>query len=536
MKTPLDSAIRRRVAILGALWLASRPLLATAAWLGPPQSLCPSTLPSATSVPECRRRIPTALHDSNEAPDEEGRKRQRMELVRSLQGSFYHTATRERPAAAYHRPTGRVHNLPLWRVGWNEALGRTNVLNVHEAMYTNMFEHVLHQEPPWYVGHLYLPQGSRNIKSPAHALRDWESLEPTLASPSTKTTAPHASNRHMDNDDWNEQSSVLGALLRIVDYRRMGDGRLLLLVQALERFVVTDVIQTLPYSVANVQIVPDLEEVDADVDWIGKESESSRTVPWARGEAVRESFDRWHRYEYDAETVLPLPVAAELSTGAVLGTALRQVLPHARYARDTNVAALALERLPDGPSIEHTEPTPESLVHDSAHGLAPTPSSHCTLEQRLLQKGILREPFLNEELQALTLDDLERRLWIVLDSYFKTSRAPLSSHLLGLLPPEITSWPKGFVLQHVCHAMQANTDHDGGDATDTNKFVHAVSVDYPKDRRQKRLSYTAASLLEDPHDGAATTALRRLLLACPTTKSRLCYVLQILEGTCGAFQ
>ena len=78
-----------------------------------------------------------------------------------------------------------------------------------------MFETILHQPPPWYVGHLYLPDGSRNLKSPnpKHHLAAWDD----------------AVTSHCEEDE----SAVVGTLLRIADYRRMADGRLLLLVQAM---------------------------------------------------------------------------------------------------------------------------------------------------------------------------------------------------------------------------------------------------------------------------------------------------------------
>jgi hypothetical protein len=81
-----------------------------------------------------------------------------------------------------------------------------------------MFETILHQKPPWYVGHLYLPEGSRNLKSsdPKHQLRSWDALR------------GHDSTADLE-EEW---AGTVGTLLRITDYRRMVDGRLLLLVQA----------------------------------------------------------------------------------------------------------------------------------------------------------------------------------------------------------------------------------------------------------------------------------------------------------------
>lgn len=100
-----------------------------------------------------------------------------------------------------------------------------------------MFETILHQSPPWYVGHLYLPEGSRNIKSKNQKL--------ALCSWDKRVVVNHDNNNNNDDDDaqraknsnlstnQEDESAVVGTILRITDYRRMVDGRLLLLVQAM---------------------------------------------------------------------------------------------------------------------------------------------------------------------------------------------------------------------------------------------------------------------------------------------------------------
>jgi hypothetical protein len=96
--------------------------------------------------------------------------------------------------------------------------------------------------------------------------------------------------------------------------------------------------------------------------------------------------------------------------------------------------------------------------------------------------------------------------------------------LLGLLPPH-QSWPANFVLERIADAVEEQTELD-------HKYVR-VSKDYPALRRQKRLSYSAAALLEDPE---SVTAWRRQLLAVPSTKDRMALVLQRLQAQFGAFQ
>lgn len=60
----------------------------------------------------------------------------RMQAVRALQAAFYKPSHDEEEQEKTQRLdlfTGIFHNLPLWRVQWNEVPGRTNVLNVHEV-------------------------------------------------------------------------------------------------------------------------------------------------------------------------------------------------------------------------------------------------------------------------------------------------------------------------------------------------------------------------------------------------------------------
>ncbi|KAL7524830.1 hypothetical protein ACHAXR_000734, partial [Thalassiosira sp. AJA248-18] len=186
-------------------------------------------------------------------------------------------------AASLDPATGRITNLPLWRVGWVETPGRRNCLNVHEMQYTHMFETILSQSssspsssgelllddqekknnpPPLYFGHLYLPGGTTSAKSgeerytlktwrdelaDEHRFDNYESSR-TLATPDVSTPTV-------------DRSAVVGCLMQIIDHRRMEDGRLMLLVQAVERFVVEEIVEMRPYAVANVQILLDREEL-----------------------------------------------------------------------------------------------------------------------------------------------------------------------------------------------------------------------------------------------------------------------------------
>jgi hypothetical protein len=62
-------------------------------------------------------------------------------------------------------------DLPLWRVQWAALPGHQEVLHCHVPHYCAMFEKLFRQPRPWRYGHLYLPEGSKNLGNPTYALQ-----------------------------------------------------------------------------------------------------------------------------------------------------------------------------------------------------------------------------------------------------------------------------------------------------------------------------------------------------------------------------
>ena len=91
---------------------------------------------------------------------------------------------------------------------------------------------------------------------------------------------------------------MVGCLLRLNDHRRLEDGRLVLLVHPVERFVVERRVQDFPYSVADEQILPDVGEA-------GPGAADENCAGIARAAAVVKSLE-YHDYEYDSTLALPL--------------------------------------------------------------------------------------------------------------------------------------------------------------------------------------------------------------------------------------
>lgn len=366
----------------------------------------------------------------------------RMALVRMIQANFYRE--QEEPKEEVDEAVGLWRELPIWRVPWVELPGRTNVLNVHEAYYTNMFEKLLRtsQKDEHYFGHVYMEKHTKFQKNP---LCDWH--------------------HHT------ESSPCLGTLMRITDYQRLPNGRLLLLVQAMERFAVTEVHQNLPYGIANVQLLPDLDDTQ------------ERTQ-------LLQQAQCWRSYEFED---------TKFASRELVGSVLAQVLPYA--AMDpTQIPTEAIM----WPPTQQDTTVPKS-----------TTNTNDTLEQQLLEKGILKR---SDEPSKASTDELELQLWWAINDYLLTSKTPVSPILLGLLPPNV-EWEPDFVLKDIGQKLQSSPYR--------HKYTPVCEL-YPKNLRQRRLSYHAAHLCKDQD--------RQELLAMGSTHMRLQTVLWKLETYNRSFQ
>jgi Lon protease-like protein len=459
--------------------------------------------------------------------DEESEKR-RMEDVRSLQVAFYQANTTsssldttitidesstmvQSPQIAMTRleaATGQLINLPLWRAPWWEVPGRSNVLNVHDPIYTNMFEQIIRGPKPWCFGHLYLEGGSENLKS--NGL-------PTLETYDNKKTIGH--------------SAVVGCLLHIQDYRRFANGRLLLLVHVLERFVVTDVHQELPYSIVNAKIVPDAEELDPNASLLLQLPEADLTL--ARGLAVQESV-RYHDYEYNPDHALTgVSNKTYLEATDILWSAIARVLPYCPYSKNLD---------PPLPTNDAFYLPDAAAAAASDHDIGDTEKAEePSLESQLLQKGIFQTPLFDPEYDSkylhLTMDELEYELWMAINRFLRATKTPVSPVILGLLPRSNTTttkmledgsvteqevWPSDFSIYPIVQDFE-NASLNSTYQNYTHDFVR-VSPEYPAHRRQRRLSYSALHMLEKTSE--VTNQLRPLLLKTPSTRQRLRLVLE----------
>ena len=357
-----------------------------------------------------------------------------------------------------------------------------------------MFEKILSQsennDTPLYFGHLYLPGGTKSARSgeERYKLKTWreeladENRFDNYDSSST-LVAPDISTPKVD------RSAVVGCLMQIIDHRRMEDGRLMILVQALERFVVDEIVDTLPFSVANVQILLDREELP----WEKKDIDENQ-CKYIRGKAVDASF-YYHDYEFD-KPKLPVSIDNDdyVTQESIPWIKISKMLPFASYSTDDVCLDTANEK-----TVHVDDTMTDDMSSNDDIGEIP-------LEQELWNGGILWDAphvpnVIVRRSDTLDCDTLETLLWLALDDFCRATGFTLPPEILCLLPREMDY-------------LEIQTD----------KYL---SSNYPKIRRQRRLSYLAPALIENlelPMKG-----MRQVWLNTPSTASRLLGTLERYE-------
>lgn len=448
--------------------------------------------------------------------------RERMRTIRALQDVFYSSSEEDEVSM---QPDGSIASLPLWRVSWTELPGRSNVLIVHEARYTHMFEQVI-RNGQMLFGHLRLPGGSNSIGKQGYELLSWKD-EAEI----TQQSEDGSEAEYCYTDDVQEHSSCrsacVGTLMKIVDYRRMGDGKMLLLVQAVDRFTVSNPIQELPFSVADVQLLPDYEEMEyclaqqqqvqaSNQTWYSFLNNSDLTK--ARHMATSEQV-RWLPYEFDNSVTLPVrnDGSDDLSPADVVGSALKSVVPHVPFSSSVSASEILLLT-----SEGHLEDEDDN---GSPSAQKPTDTT-VPMEKLLVDSGILlgpSEPEPQRRRSLFSIEQLERELWIFVNEWVEVNNAMSSfpPELLALLPPRDTfDWPDDFILEDLATTMAAASQLKG-----SRPFVR-VTGDYPAHRRRRRLSYVISALTDHTPFGLGMPSI---LLEIHSTRDRLEAVLDVFE-------
>lgn len=409
-----------------------------------------------------------------ETPEE---REDRMRLVRQIQQSFYQGES-EGLTEASSTDITILENVPLWRVQWTELPGYQNVLNCHVPHYTHMFRRILSGPKPWLFGHVYLPGGSENLNNPKYSL-------------------PAATNN--DNQNTPSDATLTGTLMQISDYEQLEDGRLALIVQALDRFQIQYATQHVPYAIATIQLDPDYELVENYMDDAAAAHDVDLTA--ARVAAVQEA-KRWRDWEFRPTTW------DENKSSTTTASASASVSPLVNYDANFELQQDIQRR---NEYLTETDDETTSVLND--------------VEEKHQQTTDTVDFILQLEYKVWVAVDQMLRLLALLNPGL---RIPVPSQMLGLLPleDEGRAWPTGFRLQEYANELQSNNAMIGTSTKSPFVRVSSSKHKYPPLRRATRLSYAVWILL----DSIVPSPKSQVLLEETSIARRLEYALRKVEG------
>ena len=454
-----------------------------------------------------------AMQDLSEGMDAE-----RNKMVAALKKTFYSPAVVpvEGPTASEERDLrsewssllGVLSNIPLCR--WEMVMlpGFNQMLNVFQPAYTHMFETIMASSSPRYYVHLHTPGGSDSLADPDFAL--------SIGS----------------------KQPLVGVLMRIVSAQRREDSRLALVVQGLARVRVLEQTQCVPFSRANVQLLPDAEitasyydQATAELMGIPEERLKESPLPgelanceqWvhtvAHAAAVAAEV-AWVEYEVSSDLPTKGPIPQLCSLSANLQRGIAQSMPQL----ETNAIRRAVQL---AHSFEHLRSQNNSVL--GAPVLSPTDleiagvlggrqsgailprwegwdewTRQCDLHwdrwgQWQDEQDSEKRETAEHSTSPFWVGALENKLWIEIDALVRNLRRideqlPLPPQLLALLPksPE-SGWPPDFCLHLMADYM----------LDDQTQLSVRVDDKYDPMRRAQKLSYAAWCLLGlDPQTGA----------------------------------
>ena len=409
----------------------------------------------------------------------------RMELVKQIQKSFYADSS----GVNRESTTGSFDDVGLWRVQWTELPGYQNVLNVHVAHYTHMFQSVVNSPRPWYFGHLFLPGGSENL----------ENEEYRLCGEGSKQTR------------W-------GTLMKVSDYQQLDDdGRLLLIVQAVGKYKVTSATQHTPYSIAKVQIVPDRELICQYYQMALKKIEDGfatslggtldvtidekEKIAWEAARVICADEDmHWHDFEYRDVKV------SDTINGGI------EASPLANYdAGGIPADPFDADKALDDFLAEFMAKTGSGDLCNDDWASPPVSTD-------------INDP---EKLKAKVLD-LEKEVWKDLDFLIQLlttlspgTNVPIPTQLLGLLPTD-EAFPEGFKLNGFVDRLKKEKAFVGTASKSPFVSISEVAPNYPALRRAQRLSFGVWVLLDNVLAGYGPAgSIRQDVLELESVEERL---------------
>jgi len=419
-----------------------------------------------------------------------------MDMVRKIQASFYQDSSGNETSNSWLQVSPNdptiIQELPLWRVQWTEFPGYQNVLNVHVPHYTHMFRKLIYQHsPPWYFGHVYMWDGSKNLGNPDYFLP--QRLDNGSLSQVDETYAP-----------------LIGTLMKITDYVVQEDGRLTLIVQGVGRFKILEASQQVPYAVAKVQRLPDDESWQQFVNPLvggssqGHEFQSAISAAAQAAAVAQEDalFDMDYR-----------PTALEGDANGVV-----EVSPLSNVDAEVTVDFLDIRR-----RLETAFATQLDMQAQASGD-----------DELLFAASTLPLPDLSifdNEVVAL-----ERDVWIALDRMIRLLeraqpglRIPVPAQMLGLLPTGV-EWPATFRLHKYADKLESEKASIGTHSKSPFVRLSREFPSYPVLRRAGRFSYVVWMILytvsfdnqgADKEEVLRTTSVRERLRTAASQLQKL---------------
>ena len=376
---------------------------------------------------------------------------------------------------------GIMLDLPLCRFSWCLLPHQPMTLNIWQPQYTLMLGSLLSGTGPHYYLHVLLPGGAESLGQPGYELR-----------PGTK-------------------ASLTGTLMRIVYAQREGDQRLTIVVQGLARGVVLNATQDLPYSRADVQILPDGEVLRAAAR---SSTRLLRQIPKLDAKATAESdvppsvlrrmvvaaaaaeARAWIEYE-------ALPLSMD-SAGSV--SSVNQLNAEGFVEASENAEKSVREAL-------NEVPMPADVAADTLYDFEGSFVLEATRTALQTDGETEAEETEAESAEAEALALLEVQLWVELDDLLTKLRSlatanpqsvPTPAYMLGMLPPPpATGWPLSFKLQAIADLLRVEYEAELGKPVVGLRKQSYVPMDerYPASRRAERLSWVVWEMIGDQRIG-----------------------------------
>ena len=369
---------------------------------------------------------------------------------------------------------GLLRDVPLTR--WQVVLlpHQQTVFNVFQPEYVHMFEALLAlPKSKQLFLHVLLPGGVENLADPDYAL-------PGLG---------------IDGDaPGSKYFALQGTLMRVVAAKRQSNSKLKLIVQGLSRAVVVRGTQALPYARADVQILPDEEQLRAaaraGAAAAPNTSSAFAASPLATLAAAVTEERIWRNYEFaSVELGRSVPPAfVSFDPGAVEGCAQR-----ARALLDDAEAR-----------AEGEQSAPTRVNGDTLY--AGCEAVQAALAAVTGAAEVAEAAEAAEEAKQLL--SLEIQVWLELDAFLRGVAArkggvmPVPAQLLSLLPPppEPAGWPSESKLEELYQSLQseaaAKRSMDSySTKDDPEPFVPNDPALYPGRRRAQRLSFSVWAMI-----------------------------------------